>query len=83
MAVHSYSRLQGLSILWYVNAFHPVDRVVMSVQIYSPLFSWAFNDITNGTNPGCGELLCIIIYLLAIYSNYRALRCAGTPGFTA
>jgi tripeptidyl-peptidase-1 len=57
VAGHSYSWLQGFSILWYVNAFHSVDCVVISVQIYYPLFSHAFNDITKGSNPGCGESL--------------------------
>ena len=27
----------------------------MVLQIYSPVFSDAFNDITSGSNPGCGE----------------------------
>jgi tripeptidyl-peptidase-1 len=27
-----------------------------SFQIYSPSFSDAFHDVTNGTNPGCGTL---------------------------
>src|SRR6266849_10731578 len=40
-----------------VNAFHSVDRVVISVQIYNPYFSSAFQDITSGGNQGCGESL--------------------------
>lgn len=60
----SYS-LSGSSALIFMTSgfinplvckcFRPVDHVVTSVQIYDSDFSFAFHDITIGSNPGCGE----------------------------
>ena len=49
----------GGSILPYVClCFHCSQFGVLSLfdwpQLYSPSFVDSFNDVTNGTNPGCG-----------------------------
>jgi tripeptidyl-peptidase-1 len=48
----------------------------MHMQIYSPLFQGAFNDVTSGNNPGwyvSAPQYCLMISLLT----------SGTQGFSA
>jgi hypothetical protein len=74
VAARSSSCLQGLSILWYIILFSLSIVFVIPLQLYHPPFSGAFQDITTGKNPGCGESLWTI-RLLAIASNYGTALC--------
>jgi hypothetical protein len=51
----------------------------ISLQIYDPKYSWVFHDITNGTNPGCGESVSTItldqfLLITALRHRHRGLQ---------
>ena len=50
------SHLWDLSIQQYVDSETLIATIVIDIpaQLYTERFQQAFNDITNGTNPGCG-----------------------------
>ena len=45
------------------------------VQLYSSVFDDAFNDITNGTNPGCGTVG------FSAQPGWDPVTGVGTPNF--